>query len=172
LNISDIDIRDTRCNLIKIDGIILLFLDFDGVLHGFKDRKADLAKRVLLEEVLRAHLDVYVVFSTNWRFSHSLEMLTNYFSKDLRHRFVGTNPTVQKMQNCALPVRQAECLKFMEDIGFVGKWVALDDAQDLFEKDDEHVIIVDGDYGMTYETVIKLKNLIGNKNDTSTRWYC
>jgi hypothetical protein len=142
------------------------------VLHGFKDGKADLTKRALLEKVLREHLDVYVVFSTNWRFSHSLEMLSNYFSKDLRHRFVGTNPTVQKILNDALPVRHAECLKFMEDCGFVGKWIALDDAQDLFEKDDEHVIIVDGDYGMTYETVIKLKKLLRNQNVTYDRCNC
>ena len=53
----------------------LLFLDFDGVLHPTHFAGEDPFNRAdLLEEVL-ANLQVEIVISSSWRFTHSVSKL-------------------------------------------------------------------------------------------------
>lgn len=126
----------------------IVFLDFDGVLHGF--RGAGLLEHVpKFEKFLKDNPHVMVVFSTSWRFSQSFEMMIAHFSEDVRHRFVGATPTVQeKWPPYTKHEREKECMKFIEVTGWTGKWVAVDDAKDLFSPELEHLVVTEGNIGL------------------------
>lgn len=121
---------------------MIIFLDFDGVLHP----ESAVSTRVSFEHlprlwrILRAVPEVEVVFATSWRNSHSFDELvaivTNGGGEDLVHRFIGVNPVVDKAsrEQGALGHRREECLLWIEanrsrfpiwkkDV----PWLALDD---------------------------------------------
>lgn len=136
----------------------ILFLDFDGVIHGFaKGHNVLFCQIERIERVLRENPHVCVVFSTSWRFNQSMEMMCNYFSHDIRDRFIGITPTVQpKWPPYVKHERYHECARFMEDNGWRGEWVAIDDAKDLFMKNCPNLIVTEGNIGMTDEDEMKL----------------
>lgn len=81
---------------------MILFLDFDGVLHpeAALSTRVDFQHLPLLWRILREVPEVEVVFATSWRNSHSLDELvfivTRGGGEDLAHRFIGMNPIVDK----------------------------------------------------------------------------
>lgn len=122
--------------------LMILFLDFDGVLHP----ETALSTRVnfqhlpLLWKILRAVPEVEVVFVTSWRKTHSLDELvaivTQGGGEDLAQRFVGMTPVVDKAarEQGDLGHRRDECLQWIEAnrsrYPFWKKdipWIALDD---------------------------------------------
>lgn len=75
---------------------MLLFLDFDGVLHPFArlpDRPATESEPFVylarLESVLREHPHVRLVISSDWRKHHTLAELRLFLSEDMRFRIAG-----------------------------------------------------------------------------------
>ncbi|MFC3106396.1 HAD domain-containing protein [Undibacterium arcticum] len=63
---------------------MILFLDFDGVLHRFGDRIADYCRFLpRLEAELRDYPDVKIAVSSDWRKHHTLEELKGFFSADI-----------------------------------------------------------------------------------------
>ncbi|MDF6623942.1 HAD domain-containing protein, partial [Escherichia coli] len=70
----------------------VLMLDIDGVLHP--GQSGTLIYLPLLETWLRAHPDVDVVISSNWRETHTLDELRNFFSIELRERVIGCTPVL------------------------------------------------------------------------------
>lgn len=129
----------------------ILFLDFDGVLHGFSGgHKGIFSQAERIERVLRACPHVVVVFSTSWRFNQSMQQMKDAFHSDLWDRFVGCTPEVQeKWPPYVKHEREKECMKFMENKGWTGRWVAIDDAKDLFRPDCPNLIVTEGNKGMT-----------------------
>ena len=68
----------------------ILFLDFDGVLHGEWD--ALFSKRELFEHYLQQMPQVDIVISSTWRELYSLERLKEHFHISLRDRIIGVTP--------------------------------------------------------------------------------
>jgi hypothetical protein len=137
---------------------LILFLDFDGVLH--RHGKTFFEHLLVFEELLRQYPHVQVVFATSWRFGHKFrtDRLALYFSEDIRDRFIGCTPYLQeKWPPYIQHERQKEVLSYMETAGYKGPFVALDDANDLFEDDYEHLIRCDGTVGIDKSIVTKLK---------------
>ena len=136
----------------------ILFLDFDGVLHGFKNGHTGLLQYTYrIERILRDNPEICVVISTSWRFNQTMETMVGYFTEDVRHRFVGVTPEVQeKWPPYVKHERFKECQKFMEDNGYVGGWVAVDDSKSLFPDNHLNVYITEGNIGMTDEDELKL----------------
>lgn len=128
---------------------MILFLDFDGVLHPC-DHGGDVFSRVAhLWEILRACPGVRVVFSTSWRESFPLDelvdMATANGGEDLAPRFIGTTGPF-------LDLRQAECLAWLESNGLKGQpWIAIDDRPDWFP--DGNIHAVDSTTGLTADDV-------------------
>jgi hypothetical protein len=92
---------------------MLLFLDFDGVLHPAISTDAiDLfCRRPLLEDVLRSCPQVDVVISSTWRETRTLDQLQSLFSADIQPRIIAVTPRWRDVQNHAdmgTYVRQAE----------------------------------------------------------------
>lgn len=76
---------------------MILFLDFDGVLHAASNHatpQEQFIRLPLLENWLRAHLDVDIVISSSWREDMEFEALVQLFSEDLRHRVIGKCPII------------------------------------------------------------------------------
>lgn len=121
---------------------MILFLDFDGVLHPETaiSTRVDFQHSPLLWRILREVPEVEVVFSTSWRISHTLEdliaIVTLGGGEDLSHRFIGVNPVVDMVsrEQGDLGHRRDECLRWLEAnrsrFPFWKKeipWIALDD---------------------------------------------
>lgn len=117
---------------------MILFLDFDGVLHPtICSSAADLlCHRPLLDGVLRDCPHVDIVVSSTWRESRTLSQLQALFSPDIGARIVGTTPVWQDIQDeisMGTYVRQAEIESWLRQAGKAWEpWVALDDQPWLF----------------------------------------
>lgn len=145
---------------------MILFLDFDGVLHPLPDPQRpaqQLFNRLeLLEQVLRDVPDVEVVISSSWRELHPLEEIRTFFSQDLRHRIVDVTPV--RIAESEAPaevqefVRQCECLAWLRRSRRTQvRWLALDDVASLWAPGCENLLLVDGSTGLTPESVQLLR---------------
>ena len=70
---------------------MILFLDFDGVLHPVRATIDQFfCHAPLLDTYLqRHHADAKIVLSTSWREPHSIEELLDFLPDTLHHRILG-----------------------------------------------------------------------------------
>ncbi len=141
---------------------MILFLDFDGVLHpeiiGAPD---DFVCRQHLWKILRTCLDVNVVFSTSWREMHTVQELIDFSTQgggeDLAHRFIGTTPYVLHEPGAfrAYPYyrRENECCLWLSGNGHRQIWLAIDDYARYFSPACTSLFLVDAKTGLTEEAV-------------------
>lgn len=117
---------------------MILFLDFDGVLHPEPcfDRTQFFSFLPKLEMVLHDFPSVKIVISSTWRENRSLHELRGFFSETIRHRIIGTTP------------HWRDCTELLEIIGFQRQteieawlrnspepwesWIVIDDKSYLF----------------------------------------
>lgn len=117
---------------------MILFLDFDGVLHPAicSDDGDLLCRRPMLETALRTEPHVDIVISSTWRENHTLGQLQALFSSDIAARIIGLTPTWQDVQDdtsMGTYVRQAEIESWLRQADRIWEpWVALDDQPWLF----------------------------------------
>jgi hypothetical protein len=126
---------------------VILFLDFDGVLHPAYEAQAvpaDVAFCHLprFEAVLRDFPQVEIVISSLWRHQLPFDKLTARFSADIRRRIIGITPGLDDQAADYVPARrEEEILGWLADNGRTGEpWIALDDAIWLFEKHRDRVV--------------------------------
>lgn len=122
---------------------MILFLDFDGVLHPeCADTDQLFSCTGQLWKILRACPDVQVVFSTSWREIHRPEELLDFATygggEDLAHRFVGVVSSIVREPEANISgrvyKREAECLAWLRNNGGQDQpWLALDDVDFWFE---------------------------------------
>lgn len=88
---------------------MLLFRDFDGVLHPALDAtEPNFCRPPLLESVLRAAPLVRIVTSSTWREGFALDELRARFSPDTSARVVGATPSLPGN------TRHAEIMRYLE----------------------------------------------------------
>lgn len=104
---------------------MILFLDFDGVLHSEPSLAKDAFCRLpLVEEILQDFLRVQIVVSSAWRLDWSTEAeavagLREHFSYALRDRLVGVTPDFRQVDPATAPeglgtyLRDWECMDWM-----------------------------------------------------------
>ncbi|HEY4370690.1 MAG TPA: HAD domain-containing protein [Burkholderiales bacterium] len=108
---------------------LILFLDFDGVLHpvGGAEPRRRMEKLPLLETLLRepACADVGVVISSTWRVLYNTAQLRSGFSPDVREHIVDCTPELEEHHT---PFRRhEEIAAWLDAHPQVRGWVALDD---------------------------------------------
>ncbi|BCB25299.1 hypothetical protein SKTS_01850 [Sulfurimicrobium lacus] len=117
---------------------MILFLDFDGVLHPIRcvggiDEPL-FSRASALWEILRTCPDVEVVFSTSWRDLYKLDemvtLVTQGGGEDLAHRFVGATPNLEAEGFYGR--RDVEIQRWLDAHNHTGPWLALDDISELF----------------------------------------
>lgn len=115
---------------------MILFLDFDGVLHPQPCMLAgEFYNLPRLENVLRDYPQVRIVVSSMWRYDQDLEALRSYFSEDIRPRVFDITPKGLKQAYgndsvflISAKVRHEEILDWLKLNHYSGPWVALDDS--------------------------------------------
>ena len=151
---------------------MVLFLDFDGVLHPETTRDEPLFCRLpLLEQWLRARPKVDVVISSSWRYSHKLDGLVVHFAKDIRPRILGLTPirpaklvgeAYLQASAAGRIARSLECSVWMAGSSEPHRrWVALDDMPALFEPGCPELVLCSPDTGLTQVELDELDHRLG-----------
>jgi hypothetical protein len=132
---------------------LILFLDYDGVLHPDPcldaSRLFENAKR--LAKVLDPYPELGVVLSTSWRNVRPDHELLDPLPERLRQRILGRTP---KFSDCVavagrIPYRRhAECEQWLQTHHMAGStWWALDDRADWFSPYCENLLECDSRFG-------------------------
>jgi len=144
---------------------MILFIDFDGVLHPIQRSEPDFCRLELLWEILRACPNVEVVFSTSWREIYTTQELVMRVTKgggeNLTHRIIGSNPSTPRARSTyvagAQPTRHVECERWLAENGQQHRaWLALDDIPEIFPPSSPTLYLVNGRTGLTEVDVEKL----------------
>jgi hypothetical protein len=127
---------------------LIVFLDFDGVLHPDPCRDEQLFEHSpRLSRALDEFPEASVVLSTSWRTFLNLEQLTAPLDTDLRRRVIGVTPRFSdcKAPNGLAPYRRhAECVQWLADNGMHdAPWIALDDRPSWFEPYCDNLVTCD-----------------------------
>lgn len=135
---------------------MILFLDFDGVLHPFSRPNGPLVHVPYVERVLRDFPDVDIVISSAWREGHSLEQLRSFFSEDIAERIVDATPQLDSLDHPF--IREAEIHAWLRDAGREREpWVAVDDIAQFFSPGCRNLVLVDTDVGFNDSTEGELR---------------
>ena len=131
---------------------MLLFLDFDGVLHpALGSRASEFCRRPQLEAVLRGAPGVRIVVSSTWREVFGLAELRSRFSADIAARIVGATPVLPGRS------RHAEIMDYLQrHARHDTQWVALDDTPEAFPRGCPYLIRCDPRSGLTEEVAREL----------------
>jgi hypothetical protein len=114
--------------------MIILFLDFDGVLHVWFPRadRSDAENQYYaylprLERVLLEYLSVQIVITSDWRLRLNAEQLREVFSPDIRKRILGTTARTKPSRG-TIGQRQNQAEEYLRINALTSfPWVALDD---------------------------------------------
>lgn len=139
---------------------MILFLDFDGVLHSEPSLAKDAFCRLpLLEEILQDFPQIQIVVSSAWRLDWASEGeavagLREHFSYALKDRLVGVTPDFRQVDPATAPDGLGTYLREWECMDWLGKrrpagtpYLMLDDRHWWFRPGNPHLMIVDGDDG-------------------------
>ncbi len=141
---------------------MILFLDFDGVLHPWSAPRSELFCFLpRLEVLLREFPEVQIVICSDWRFTETLEQLRAVFSADIAGRVIGQTPSLDDGTVGQIGLRRREALAYLEhreapDV----PWCVLDDRKSLWEPLDSRIIICPDRFGDSEEKLLRdlLKN--------------
>jgi hypothetical protein len=134
--------------------ILILFLDFDGVLHPDPcfDALRLFEQVPRLEAVLAEFPETDLVLSTNWRTDRTLTQLREFLGSAIATRVVGATPYFGSFAAPArlLPYhRHAECVQWLlENDAEDQAWIALDDRASMFAPACDQLIECDSARGL------------------------
>lgn len=137
---------------------MILFLDFDGVLHPNLKGEPDFCRLPLMWQILGACPDMEVVFSTSWReiykFDEMVEFVTYGGGEEFAARFIGSTPELEAQNHCDR--RDLEIQSWLDANGHSGSWLAIDDMPNLFNGGHPNLYVVDGACGLTDADVLAI----------------
>lgn len=143
---------------------MILFLDFDGVLHPDPcfDRSQQFCCLPRLENVLCDFPHVNVVVSSSWRETRTIDQLRSFFPPSLTYRIIGVTPIWRDHQDLADTIRyhrerEIETWMRMSTEPWL-PWVALDDKPHLFRPFLPNVIKTNPALGFDINAEIALRN--------------
>ena len=158
---------------------MILFLDFDGVLHPVGSTPAQCFTCLpLLEEFLRIEAPSWqVVISSSWREYCSSQQLLQIFSPDLHARIIGSTPAEGDRSlhatwgaQASLYPREIQIRHFLAQRGLSGEdWVALDDMKWWFREAEanNHLVICNPETGLLASDLDQLRIRLRPEGSTS-----
>lgn len=150
---------------------VILFLDFDGVLHPDPCTEATqlFENAPRLARVLEGFAGVGVVLSTSWRTVRTERQLLDPLPESLRERVLGMTPRRSQFTppSALLPYRrQAECMRWLEEHNMAaGPWLALDDRSDGFQPYCENLIVCNSRTGFNDQVAAHLASVLTLANE-------
>lgn len=134
---------------------MILFLDFDGVLHPVaRTEKECFSQLPLLEDWLRKHSNVNVIISSSWRDVITQDELEQIFSADIHTRIIGRCPMETDFKT--IYYRYEEIMAWIAFNEYKGDWIALDDTVQEFPPKFEKLVACDPKKGVTEVELEKL----------------
>ncbi len=134
--------------------MILLFLDFDGVLHPAPPHNRDVGVFSCLEKfeaVLRDFPELKIVISSSWREQFDLDMMRSFFADDIAARIIGVLPSPWTS-------RQKEIKHYLAENNFSAlPWIVLDDAAAEFSADLHNFILCNTERGFDDKAEAELR---------------
>ncbi len=147
---------------------MIIFLDFDGVLHGIG--QPPFAQLPRLEGILRDHPQFKVVLTTSWREAYRFEKLRELFSADIQDRVIGQTPIINDPYTLAdyrMHHRYKEVTLYFERAQIVGcPWVALEDDRRNFPEDLTNVVWCSDTTGLDDESEARLRRILSDFKET------
>lgn len=150
---------------------MILFLDFDGVLHPQYDGEPTPVSEIFchlprFKSVMRDFPFVDIVISSTWRNQFTLEELRSRFSPDIAVRIIGVTPQIECADGDYLPVRREdEILEWLERAGrSCTPWIALDDAAWQFKKHRDRLVACTWYVGLNDEVELKLRSALADSS--------
>lgn len=142
---------------------MILFVDFDGVLHPNSDDSDHFSCAPLLWELLRRHRDVRVVLSTGWRFERPLDELRRLAcqngGEDVAERVIDATPLLR--HDADEQSRERDCLAWLAANKRDGEpWLALDDMPGLFSRGASNLYQVNPKRGLMPYDVERISALV------------
>lgn len=130
---------------------IIVFLDFDGVLHYFfpKKDKSDEENAYFyflpnFESAIREldnEINFKIIISSSWREMKTLEEIKSYFSDDIADKIIGVNPVFDKNMDF---VREEESISWLSTNASDENWIAIDDFKDIWKSYEKLIHCIDG----------------------------
>lgn len=143
---------------------MLIFLDYDGVLHDCSGEN-QFCHVPRFESVLREHLDMEVVISSDWRkYAADHTDLIKHFSVDLRPRFIGCTGLDDAPGSPRAREREC-CLWLLEHGREHERWLVIDDWPDNFGPDPwgkGSVLFTDPEAGLDDNAAAILRTMIAD----------
>ena len=142
---------------------MLLFLDFDGVLHSaYAFRQEQMFSQLpIFERFFRQpeNAAIQFVISSTWRHGRDLAALRRPFSPDIAQRIIGKTP--EHVATSPIAPREQEILCYLEDNLIPNEpWLALDDARSYFHHHSQRVHFCTAGTGLTERDLPELAQLI------------
>lgn len=146
---------------------MILFLDFDGVLHPWGCPRDEYFRYLSrLEAVLRDYGHVEIVICSDWRFTHSLTELKAKFAHDIADRVIGQTPSLILDQEDYAGLRRVEAMQYLKANKLdPNRWCALDDWPRLWEPVDGRIIRCENEFGESEER--RLRGLLEAQSGAS-----
>jgi hypothetical protein len=146
---------------------LILFLDFDGVLHPEYETMLTPADLVFchlprLESVLRDFPGVQIVISSMWRYQFTLDELRARFSQDIADRIIGKTPQSEYFDTSYVRARRdKEILNWLMVTERTDEpWVALDDCAWNFQHHLDHLVVCNAFTGLNDKSEDKLRDAL------------
>jgi hypothetical protein len=136
------DIHDFVSGVIGMDedskkrgnGNVYVFLDFDGVLHpepGQYFSRNDVFEPAIREAHKMCRRKLWIVVSSAWRYSHTLDEMKLKFSPDIASMIIDVTPNEDYGFDTG--GREKEIKKWMKQNDKDAEWIAIDDRASMFE---------------------------------------
>lgn len=150
---------------------VIIFLDFDGVLHPepCMDEALLFENAPRLADALAPYLRVFLVLSTAWRHASNYEQLLAPLPPLLARRVIGVTPNFSDFlpDPTLIPYRrQAECMRWMLQNRLQGQaWLALDDRPSEFVPYCENLIACHPQTGFDESASARLSSALARHFD-------
>lgn len=139
---------------------MILFLDFDGVLHPFDRPRGAFSLLTEFERVMRDFPGVDIVISSSWREAYTLDELRSVFSVDMAQRIIGATPILHDLDH--EHVREIEIHAWLRDAGReTESWVAIDDFEWFFSPGCANLVLTDTRTGFDEQVERELRKRLG-----------
>jgi hypothetical protein len=141
---------------------MIIFLDFDGVLHPTPSGEQGIFCHLeRFENILRQFPLVCIVISSSWRLTYPEDVIVGIFSDDVQDRIIGMTPSDNNKTEYP---RHFEILTWISDAKYTGAWIALDDAEDEFPEATYHLLLCETAVGFDDVIAERLKCIL-DQND-------
>ena len=123
--------------------VVILFLDFDGVLHPAGCHTAQhFSELPRFEALMREYPDVRIVISSAWQRTFPLPALRALFSADIAARIIGRTLTADPEGDAKN--RHQQIWFYLGRAGATSaRWIALDDAESQFPRRCPQLVLCD-----------------------------